>query len=350
MTANKMTANKMPANKILVIQTAFPGDAILTLPMIQELKRKYSDAVIDVLCIPQTKDIFNSNPAVNTAIVMDKRGEHRSLLSIIRLASLLRANEYDRIYSPHRSFRTSLLVAFSAVKETTGFDIASMSWIYKRTIKYRPEVHEVRRNLNLIGAEYGEDNWKVMPEINAGGAAIEKVNGYLLKHRVIGRIAAVATGSVWNTKKYPPEGYALVIKYLRDKGYTVLVIGSPSEREECQRLIEMTGEAGVICAAGEFTIPETIELLKRCRMVICNDSAPTHFAMCAGIPAITIYCSTVPSFGFYPYNEKSVYLSYDELECKPCGIHGHRQCPIGTFDCAYRLDVNLIYREIDKFD
>jgi len=44
--------------KILVIQTAFPGDAILTLPLIQELKKKKPEYLIDVLCIPSTVEIL----------------------------------------------------------------------------------------------------------------------------------------------------------------------------------------------------------------------------------------------------------------------------------------------------
>ena len=54
--------------KILVIQTAFPGDAILTLPFIQELKKKKPDYLIDVLCIPSTAEIFAASPHVNNVI------------------------------------------------------------------------------------------------------------------------------------------------------------------------------------------------------------------------------------------------------------------------------------------
>ncbi|KAF0216874.1 MAG: heptosyltransferase [Ignavibacteria bacterium] len=42
--------------KILVIQTAFLGDAILTLPLIQKLKEANPDSEITALCIPSTQD------------------------------------------------------------------------------------------------------------------------------------------------------------------------------------------------------------------------------------------------------------------------------------------------------
>jgi heptosyltransferase-2 len=78
-------------------------------------------------------------------------------------------------------------------------------------------------------------------------------------------------------------------------------------------------------------------LLRRSKLLITNDSAPTHLGICADIPVLTLYCSTVADFGFYPFSPESDFLSYDELDCKPCGIHGHEKCPVDTFDCAKLL-------------
>ena len=101
-------------------------------------------------------------------------------------------------------------------------------------------------------------------------------------------------------------------------------------------------------SAGDFSLIYTIELLKNTSLLICNDSAPTHLGMCADIPVLTIYCSTVPQFGFYPYNKKSDFISYDNLFCKPCGIHGFNKCPLDTFDCAKLLLPNLVIEKAEK--
>ena len=93
---------------------------------------------------------------------------------------------------------------------------------------------------------------------------------------------------------------------------------------------------------------ESIELLKRVEILISNDSAPTHLGVCADIPVLTIYCSTVPEFGFYPYNKKSSYISYDDLECKPCGIHGLKECPIKTFNCGNLIEPLQVFMKIKE--
>src|ERR1039457_3428152 len=116
---------KKDGDKILVIQTAFLGDAVLTLPMIQKLKEMNNDATIDVLCIPASKEIFQLSSLINEIIVIDKKKDHKSFFNLLKFTREIRARGYDKIFSPHRSFRTSLLILQSGVKETYGFSNSS---------------------------------------------------------------------------------------------------------------------------------------------------------------------------------------------------------------------------------
>ncbi|MDP2366016.1 MAG: lipopolysaccharide heptosyltransferase II, partial [Ignavibacteria bacterium] len=70
--------------------------------------------------------------------------------------------------------------------------------------------------------------------------------------------------------------------------------------------------------------------------------------MCAAIKVLTIYCSTVPGFGFYPYSKKSSSVSFDDLKCKPCGIHGYQNCPVKTFDCGTKLLPDFIINKAEE--
>jgi heptosyltransferase-2 len=112
--------------KILVIQTAFPGDAILTLPLIQELKKKKPEYLVDILCIPPTVEIFEASPYVNSAISFDKRDKQKSFIAFIRFIKQLRSNKYEIVYSPHRSLRSALIALNISAKETYGFEISSL--------------------------------------------------------------------------------------------------------------------------------------------------------------------------------------------------------------------------------
>ena len=135
---------------ILVIQTAFLGDAILTLPMIQALKKKNLDCKLDVLAIPSTKEIFSASPYVDDVIVIDKKVKHKSIRALNNFIKELRKKTYSKIYSPHRSFRSAYITFRMGVKETFGFDNSSLKYAYKNIVKYKQTDHEVQRNLELI--------------------------------------------------------------------------------------------------------------------------------------------------------------------------------------------------------
>ena len=332
--------------KILVIQTAFPGDAILTLPFIQELNKIKVDYRIDVLCIPNTEQIFKSSPAVNDVIVLDKKGKHKSIFSLIKFIIELKRKNFNIIYSLHRSLRTSLIVLGLSVEETYGFDNSSLKFVYKNSVHYKPSEHEVKRNLSLLGDGYNADSWRIFPVLNISSESKAIVSDYLAENKIT-KFICIAPGSVWATKRYPVEYFNQIIGYFHSIKYQVVLIGGTEDVELCTA-IKKNHEKNVFITAGNFSFIETIELLKQSSILICNDSAPTHLSMCADIPVLTIYCSTIPGFGFYPYNTKSDYISYDELKCKPCGIHGFHSCPIETFDCAKLLDPQRVIEKAVK--
>lgn len=332
--------------KILVIQTAFIGDAILTLPMIEKLAAENDGALIDVIAIPSTHEIFLNSPFVNEVLVFEKRGRHKSIAGIFSFASELKKKKYTRIYSPHRSFRTSLLVWLTGVKETYGFNTASMSIIYKNKIEYRKDYHEVRRLLEIIGFKSDGENWKIVPAIKENDEAAKKIDS--LFEGLGDKFVAIAPGSVWETKKYPSESYLELARMFISKGYRVLLIGSRQDEELCCGIAKDCG-GGALCLAGKYSLTESVYILKKCRLLISNDSAPTHMSLMARIPVITLFCSTVPAFGFYPYHSSSIPLSYEPLDCKPCGIHGLRKCPLGTFECAYKLPPAFVFDQAKPF-
>lgn len=333
--------------KILIIQTAFIGDAVLTLPMIQKLKELFPSSVIDVVCIESTAEIFFSSPFINEVLIFEKRNKHKSFRGLRSFAKEIKARNYNSIYSPHRSFRTSLLVLLTQIRETYGFSNSDLKYIYKYSIGYHLNRHEIQRNLDLIGFNYSDENWKIIPEMIIPSDAILKVNNYLLNNKIKKDFIAINPGSVWNTKRYPVEYFNEIIEFILQNNFQVVLIGGKNDSEITARLKDGFPE-NVIDSAGLFSLIECVQLLKHSSLLITNDSAPTHLGMCADIKVLTLYCSTVPDFGFYPYNKLSRYLSFDDLYCKPCGIHGFDKCPIKTFDCGFKLKSGLVIKTIKE--
>ncbi|MFA6981172.1 MAG: glycosyltransferase family 9 protein [Ignavibacteriaceae bacterium] len=332
--------------KIVVVQTAFIGDVVLTLPMLEVLAQNNLDAIIDIVTIPNTSEIFQASPFVNEVIVYDKRNTHKGFKSLISFARMLGDKGYSYIVAPHRSLRTSLLVLFSGIKESVGFNISSFPIVYKHLVDYPYELHEVARNISLVSSSTAEKYSSYLPKMQFSDDTKKKIDIFISTIAKDKNIIAIAPGSVWETKRYPVEHFISITRALINKNYLILLIGSDLEYKLNEEICKAVGENS-INIAGKNSLSETIYLLSKCNLLITNDSAPTHFGMAADIPVLTIYCSTVPDFGFAPYNSKSGTISFTDLQCKPCGIHGYEVCPLSHFDCGQKLLPELVLEKID---
>ncbi len=320
--------------KALVVQTAFLGDAVLTLPLIEKISKKLPEADIDVIALPAAASVFSLSPYVNRIIPFDKKGEGKSFSATLKFAKKIRDEKYDIVVSPHRSARSAIISRISGAPKRISFDTAALSFLYTDLATYNKGDHEVKRNLSLFAYEDEIEDWRKLPEIIISERDKEKVRE-ILRRENITNLILLAPGSVWETKKYPAKYFKEIAKRFSDNGFNVGLIGGNEDKKLCSEISSFAQDS-VLNFCGKLTIPQSVELLKNAEMLMTNDSAPTHLGVIAGVKVLTIYTSTIPEFGFYPYNEGSSFVGID-LECKPCGIHGKTKCPLGHFNCGNNL-------------
>jgi heptosyltransferase-2 len=339
-------------SRILVIQTAFIGDVVLTLPLIQVLKERYPGTVIDMMLIPSTAPVVRNNPYISELIIYDKHGKsenEQALNKMNKVLKLVREKKYDIIISPHRSARSAIISFFSGAKSTISFDTSAMSFFYASKVKYRNDLHEIQRNLKLLEPLGITEDKIIRPELFPGDEEKQKVDSLLKNYGVLRdeKIIAVAPGSVWFTKRFPEEKFANLINLITErKNSHIFLIGGNSDKET-GRQIQLMAQNGLLHnTIGELSILESAELIKRCEVLITNDSAPLHIANAMETKVVAIFGATVPEFGFYPYNPSDKTIQAAGLKCRPCGIHGGARCPIGTFECMKLIKEEDILKEI----
>ena len=327
--------------KIVLLQTAFLGDCILTLPLVEKLAGFDHRSKIDILTSKRGYEVFKASPFVEQVIVMEKSS--RSMQSVKKTAQGLKEGGYTHLYSCHRSLRSSLIALLSGIPDRTGFTNSVFSFVYHTTVPYRKDLHEVGRNLMLAG-EVPEP--LPLPVMNADEPliCIDDFTEFRTRFR---KLAAIATGSVWKTKKYPVNSFKEVCELLVRHGYGVVLIGGKDDRAEAETITQ-SYPGTVLNLTGKLTISESVWILQRTNVLVTNDSAPTHLGVSADIPVLTLYCSTVPGFGFYPYNSGSRFLSVQDIPCKPCGIHGYRECPEKHFRCGTQLLPQTVFENIEQ--
>lgn len=327
--------------KILVIQTAFTGDVVLATALLEKLHTFFPAAAIDLLVRKGNEGLLLNHPFVHETLVWNKKGnKNKNLFSLLLR---IRKNRYDILFNLQRFASTGILTAFSGAKEKIGFDKNPLSFFFTKKIKHQISdgLHEVERNNKLV--EHITDDTVTKPRLYPSENNFEEVKKYCGEKYI-----CVTPASVWFTKQYPEEKWVDLINEFPGQ-YNIFLLGGKDDAPLCESIKQKTKKTNLEVLAGKLGFLSSVALMKNAAMNYTNDSAPLHFASAVDAPVTAIFCSTIPSFGFYPLSTQSIIAeTKQDLPCRPCSIHGLRACPLGHFKCAYTIETTQLLQALDE--
>ncbi len=324
----------MPSQQILIVQTAFIGDVILASALIEKLHSYYPEADIDFLLRKGNESLFANHPKLREVHVWDKKGGKYK--NLFKLVGKVRRNRYDLLINVQRFANTGLLTALSRAKIKIGFDKNPYSWAFTKKIKHRIEegVHEVERNNELI--KDITDEVVNPPRLYPSDQDFQLVSEYKGQPYL-----CMAPASVWFTKQFPKEKWIDLINQLPFSG-NIYLLGAPSDSTLCEEIIQNVSKGNVVSLCGALNLLQSAALMKDAVLNYVNDSAPMHLASAVNAKTCAIYCSTVPQFGFGPLSDFAEVAEVNDLDCRPCGLHGFKACPKGHFKCGHDMDTTKL--------
>jgi len=336
--------------RILVVQTAFLGDVVLTLPLIDALRQCFPQSQIDVVTVPAHAPLLQGQPGVDTVIPYDKRGRQRGIRGLFRMVRMLRARDYNLVVSPHRSLRSAWLVACSGSTRRIGFSQWWTCWAYTDTVRRPHMAHEVARNLHLLTAlESGPVPMPQRLTLQVAATAREQVErhfgrvGIAQDEVVIG----IIPGSQWGTKRWPAARFAALIERLTATLQTRCVLfGAPQDRAIAEAITAVC-RVPVLDLIGRTTLQELPAYVERCAVVVSNDTGPMHIAAALGKPIVALYGPTTAAMGFTPYGVPWEEVSVS-LDCRPCHAHGPHRCPLAHWRCMLDLSVERVASGVQR--
>ncbi|MEJ7625443.1 MAG: glycosyltransferase family 9 protein [Ferruginibacter sp.] len=327
--------------KILVIQTAFIGDVVLATALVEKLHVYYQYAQIDFLVRKGNETLLANNPNIKKIWVWNKK--EGKIKNLFQLISGIRKIKYDLVINLQRYFSTGLLSGLSGAKQVIGFDKNPLSFLYSKKVKHvmneKEGRHEVERNNDLI--KDITDNSINRPVLYPSVADEAFVSVYITPPFV-----TMTPSSIWFTKKYPVEKWIDLINEYNQE-YKIYLLGSADNLNECKAILNSVINNNVEILAGKLTFLQSAALMRSAFMNYTNDSAPLHFASAVNAPVTAIFCSTIPAFGYTPLSDRSYIVETTlHLKCRPCGLHGHKACPLGHFKCALSITTGQVLKSI----
>ena len=319
--------------KFLIIQTSFLGDVILATSVIEKLYSYFPNDNIDILVRKGNESVLRNNPKLANILILDKK--ETKLKNLFAIIKKVRSSKYDYVINLHRYGSSGLVTFLSGAKFKSGFQSNPFSFCY--THKYSHvmdrDLHEVERNQQLIA--FLTDSEFAQPKLYPGEQDYKSVAKYQSQKYI-----CIAPGSVWATKRLPVEKW---VELCDKTSCMIYIIGAPDENKLAEEIISRSKNNKIKSLCPDLTLLQSAALIKDAGMNYVNDSAPLHICSAMNAACTAFFCSTIPEFGFGPLADGAVTIQTSlYLDCKPCGIHGRRSCPVGHFKCGNTIDINLI--------
>jgi heptosyltransferase-2 len=326
------------------------GDVVMATPALRALRTLYPDAYIAHLMRPYVSEVLRGCDFSDEEIFWPtgnaKSSDRRATTSQWTLVRRLRAEKFDLAVLLTNSFRSALVVRLAGIDRRVGYARDGRSWLLTdrlmppksngalvpiSALAYYNEMAEFV-SAGAIGAT---DQRMMLAVSDAEDAAMTERLGELRDRRplvVLNPGANYGSAKCWPAEKYA----ALSDRLVRECGATVVASLSPKEREIGDRLTAAAREPVRVFV--DLGIGLLRALIKRCDLLVSNDTGPRHFAPAFGVPVVTVFGSSDPVWS-NTWFEKERIVKLD-LDCQPCMA---RTCPLKHHACMRDLSVDAVF-------
>ncbi len=284
-----------PFRRILLVRNDRIGDLLMNTPAIRAVRYSFPFSRITVAVRPSSLEVVKGNPDVDEIITFDERDKEKSLWGKIKFVWKLRGARYDVaiMLNPTKIF--NILTFLCGITRRVGYD---RKWGLLLTdkiqdTKAQAQQHEVDYNLQLVGLIGAKPDRREL--VFKFTAEDEKAVDKMLKDAQIseGKFIAIHPGTSNPVKRWSQAKFAqLIDKIAQDNGANIFLIGAEDEREINSKVKEST-RSSVTDLTGKMTLKQLGAFLKRCRILVSNDSGPVHIATAVGTPVVAIFAKGV---------------------------------------------------------
>ena len=293
-------AMKKNFKNILIVRTDRIGDVILTTPSIAALRKAYPEARISVLVSPGTRDLIAGNPYIDEVLVDDGKKAHRGLSGFLRLVTALKKKHFDLAVVFHTKKRTNLLCVLAGIPYRLGYKNDKLGFFLTHPVedtRHRGEKHEAQYCLDLLN-HLGIEAEEIEVHISLQKESEAWARQWLSQNHVAAddRLVAVHPGASDPSKRWPEACFADLIGRLLERYHgKVVLIGDTQIHETAGKIlakipgVSMGHPGRVFDLTGQTSVSQLASLLKRCNLLISNDSGPVHVAAGVGTAVVSIF-------------------------------------------------------------
>ena len=347
--------------RILVVLPSWVGDTVMATPALRVLRELAPKALIAGLVRPGIDQLLAGLSVLDEVHV----GQRTDFASAVRMAARLRARRFDAALILPNSFSSALIAALSRAPVRIGYARDHRSPLLTERL------HAPRRRdlapFNASAARQGA--WAPIPAREYYHAIVERMLATMripapppgplelattpTEERAASELLLRAgldpetergsplvvlnPGGNDPTKRWPIDRFAAVADALiTERGARVLISGSPAEAELTSALRDRCTRADRAHNLGPLglTLGSLKAILRRCNLMITNDTGPRHIAAAFGVPVITMFGPTDHRWTTIPHALESTVLADPTQPADQVANDHPERCAIERIDVA----------------
>jgi lipopolysaccharide heptosyltransferase II len=312
--------------KVLVIKIAAIGDFLMATPALRALKLNNSVTSVTLLTGHSIAAVVQGNPYLDKIYYLDdarifKGGFWAKLAEVLKISWRLRREKFDLGFNFHRDWRFNIILFLSGCKKRIGFARGHKSRLLHEGVVVEGVKHHIFHYCDLLKGP-GIFCLDFKMEFPLAEAVIAAAAAKFLQPEELTDYVVLAPGGAANVKeemdsrRWGAGNYAALAGLLIGAGRRVVLLGSGSDLEIANFIKAAHPE--VIDFCGQTSLAEAAALLKKARLVVCNDSGLMHLADAVGARIIAIFGPTHPEEK-KPLSAGNIAVWKGEaLACAPC--------------------------------
>jgi heptosyltransferase-1 len=279
--------------KVLVIHFGQLGDVILGLPALDAIRARFAESHLTVMTGTPADQVVRLAGLADRVVGVDRWALKRApkakaVAEIARIARRLRAERYGAVVDLHAFYETGLMALATGAPLRVGpkRENRSLPFAYTATATEDRSLHLIDRYL-AVAAAAGATMRTLEPRLEpAEDDDLEAERRLTAVGATSAPVVGLNPGAGWEIRKWPAERFVALGRAMVADGARVVVFAGP---EEPGLGHEIAGHIGEGAAGVEgLTLGQLAAVMRRCALVVSNDTGPSHIAASVGAPTIAL--------------------------------------------------------------
>ena len=343
-------------NKILVVQPSWVGDAVMATPTLRAIRELYPNAHIAYLMRRYVKPLYGGMPWVDQ-IITYRTGKTQSKTGkgLLDLAVRLHRARFDLAILLPNSFKAALVCKMANIRRVVGYERDGRGFLLTDRLlhvkdrgKFIP-VPIVKTYMGLahyLGSRHDDLRLQLFvtaPEAREGGEVLARAGlaSDVYRPAASGEppLILLNPGAQYGAAKcWRPEYFAeLADRFIDETNATILLSGAPRERQILDTIKRCMKHAPIDLSNKGLTLGSLKEVVRRCDLMVTNDTGPRHIAAALDVPVVTVFGPTHPEWTEISFEkERKVAV---KVFCGPCQ---KKVCPL-DHRCMTRVTPAMVF-------